>query len=93
MYLVVLLHQTEFNQIRKGSKKEKITDSNYGSFDFNHQLLDFAMTSTIFWLVCMITTTFIGYTVASPAGMSIDSSRYLETYVYKYSNAQIIKNI
>ena len=87
MYLVVLLHQTEFNQIRKESEKEKITDSSYGPFDFNHQLLDFAMTSTIFWLVCMITTIVIGYTAASPVGMSIDSSRYLETYVYKYSNA------
>ena len=81
----MLLHKTEFNQIRKGSKKEKIPDSSYGSFDSNHQMLDFAMTATVFWLVCMITTIVIEYTGASPAGMSIDSSRCLETYVYKYS--------
>ena len=71
----MLLHETEFNQIRKGSKKEKIPDSSYG----NHQMVDFAMTTTIFWLVYMITNIVIGYTAAGPAGMPIHSSRYLKT--------------
>ena len=75
----MLLHETEFNQIRKGSKKEKIPDSSYGFFYFNHQMVDFAMTTTIFWLVYMITNIVIGYTAAGPAGMPIHSSRYLET--------------
>ena len=77
MNLIVLLHETEFNQIRKGSKKEKIPDSSYGFFYVNHQMVDFAMTTTIFWLVYMITNIVIGYAAAGPAGMPIHSSRFV----------------